>query len=175
MLIHRIPAITVLLFCSVVCSGETFLVITEEIRDGEDQSRPYSSQEGIISAMFDRGYISFDTGMYSPALDWHTEDFQESLAIARQGLADFLVAAQVHSLTEVIGGSEDSAASAADPVLGIQTTVHYYLFTVDSAELLGQGEITLDNSDAETQEYRYDQFLFFVGENIASEILRALD
>jgi hypothetical protein len=89
-----------LILVSISCRGETFFVLVSEIRDGKELGRPSASQEGVIEAMFDLGFISFDSGPYRPAVNWTTMDFREPLAIARQGLAQFILAAEVRSVTE---------------------------------------------------------------------------
>ena len=89
-----------LILSSLGCFAQTFMILATEIRDGEELSRPFASQEGMIEGMFDLGFVSFDTGLYAPEVDWGAMDFQEALDIARQGLARYLLAAEVRSITE---------------------------------------------------------------------------
>jgi hypothetical protein len=170
---RRVTAI-VLLFSILVCLpcfGETFLVMVREIRDGEELARPFASQEGMLEAMFDLGFVSFDTGLYAPAVDWAAMDFQEPLTIAREGRAQYVLAAEVCSTTEK-RDLQSEADGAADgdlkPRLVIDTSVHYYLFAVDPATVLGEGELVLDNRAAEKQHLSYFEFLYWVGRVVAA-------
>ena len=150
--------------------GQTFMIVATEIRDGEELSRPFASQEGMIEGMFDSGYVSFDTGLYSPAVDWKRMDFREPLAIARQGLAQYLLAAEVRSSTEArepTTAKRNSGESNVQGLAKIETSVLFYLFDVRNSSLLGRGEMFLDNESPETLELTYAQFLHSVGRDIA--------
>jgi len=48
---RRIAPLVLLFFLvfSLLCFGETFLIVVKEIRDGEELSRPFASQEGMIA------------------------------------------------------------------------------------------------------------------------------
>jgi hypothetical protein len=132
----------------------------------------------MIAAMFDLGFVSFDTGLYAPSVDWEAEEFQEPLDIAQQGLAQYILAAEVQSVTEKRNlGSESGIASATDlePELKIDTSVHYYLLGVETAGVLGEGEMVLDNSSPEKQQFTYWQFLFSVGGDIAARGIELLE
>ena len=96
----KIVPLLFLTLCSLPCFAQTFMIVATEIRDGEQLSRPFPSQEGMIEGMFDSGFVSFDTGLYAPEVDWREMDFREPLEIARQGLARYLLAAEVRSITE---------------------------------------------------------------------------
>lgn len=159
-----------LLVCPLLCFGQTFLIVTKESRDGEELSRPFASQEGMIEAMFDLGYVSFDTGLYAPSVDWEAKEFEEPLGIARQGLAQYILAAEVQSVTEkrILGsGSGNDSAKDLEAELMIDTSVHYYLLRVETAGILGEGEMVLDNRNREKEHYTYWQFLFSVGQDVA--------
>jgi hypothetical protein len=163
----RIAALVLLFFllCSILCFGQTFLIVVKEIRDGEELSRPFASQEGMIAAMFDLGFVSFDTGLYAPSVDWEAREFQEPLDIARQGLAQYILAAEVRSITE---------KRNLEPELQIDTSVHYYLLGVEAAGILAEGEMVLDNRSPEKQQFTYWQFLFSVGQDVAAQGIELL-
>ena len=159
-----------LILSSVTGFGQTFMIVATEIREGEELSRPFASQEGMIEGMFDSGYVSFDTGLYAPAMDWKAMDFREPLAIARQGLAQYLLAAEVRSSTEPREPTtvqRDSGESNVQGLLKIETSVLYYLFDVRNSKPLGRGEMFFDNESPETLELTYAQFLHSVGRDIA--------
>ena len=160
-----------LILSSFSCFGQTFMIVATEVRDGEQLSRPFASQEGMIEGMFDSGFVSFDTGLYAPDVDWGALDFQEPLEIARQGLARFLLAAEVRSITEPRDPKDlprDTGESPAQGLLKIKTSVRFYLFDVRIAAPLGTGEIFFDNESPETMELTYTEFLHSVGRDIAA-------
>jgi hypothetical protein len=114
--------------------------------------------------------VSFDTGLYAPAVDWGSLDFSEPLSIARQGLAQFLLAAEVRSTTEARDLSKmknHTGESSAQDLLKIQTTVRYYLYDVRSKKPIGRGTQRFDNESPETLELTYGEFLHGVGQDIA--------
>jgi len=166
---RRIAALVLLFFllCSILCFGQTFLIVVQEIRDGEELSRPFAGQEGMIAAMFDLGFVSFDTGLYAPLVDWEAKEFQEPLDIARQGLAQYILAAEIRSTTE-------KRNLGLEPELKIDTSVHYYLLGVEAAGILAEGEMVLDNRSPEKQQFTYWQFLFSVGQDVAAQGIELL-
>ena len=160
----------ILLLCSLPCFAQTFMIVAVEIRDGEQLNRPFPSQEGMIEGMFDLGFVSFDTGLYAPELDWGAMDFQEPLDIARQGLAQYLLVAEVRSTTEARDLSTVKSYTGESPVQGlvkIKTSVRYYLFDLRSTAPIGGGEAAFDNESAETLELTYSEFLHTVGRDVA--------
>jgi hypothetical protein len=176
---RRIAALVLLFLplCSLLCFGQTFLIVVKEIRDGEELSRPLASQEGMIAAMFDLGFVSFDTGLYAPSVDWEAKEFQEPLDIARQGLAQYVLAAEVQSIAEKRNlGTQSGNISATDlePELKIDTSVHYYLLGVEVDGILGEGEMVIDNRSPEKQQFTYWQFLFSVGQDVAAQGIELL-
>jgi hypothetical protein len=97
-------------------------------------------------------------------------DFQEPLHIARQGRAQYLLAAEVRSSTEprdlsTVKGY--TGESPAQDLLKIQTSVRYYLFDVRVTTAIGNGNIDFDNVSPETLELTYSEFLHTVGRDIA--------
>jgi len=159
-----------LILSSFACFAQTLMVVATEIRDGEELSRPFASQEGLIEGLFDSGFVSFDTGLYAPAVNWGTMDFREPLDIARQGLAQYLLAAEVRSITEARDPAAEQSDTGESPVRGllkIETSVRYYLFDVRNTARLGEGELFVDNGSPETLELTYTEFLYSVGRDIA--------
>jgi hypothetical protein len=164
-----------LILVSISCRGETFFVLVSEIRDGKELGRPSASQEGVIEAMFDLGFVSFDSGPYRPAVNWTTMDFREPLAIARQGLAQFILAAEVRSVTERrVPAAPQQAERGSDPQLAIGTSVRYRLFEVSSAAVLAEEEMEMDNSAEQTRYLSYYEFLHSVGREIAARCIERL-
>lgn len=177
---RRIPVLVAVLTICLASWGftETFLVVVRETRNGEIQSFPFPSQEGLMSGLFDLGYISFDTGHYLPTVDWEVMDFEEPLEIARLGLAEYLIAAQIGSQTEILTPPAGETGDSADPpeaLLDIETSVRFYLLDVRSASLIDRGDLLLDNRGRQDGEGTYGGFLFGVGERIAREVLRLLE
>jgi hypothetical protein len=167
---RKLIALPILILSSVACFAQTFMVVATEIRDGEELLRPFASQEGMIEGMFDLGFVSFDTGPYAPAVDWQSLDFREPLDIARQGLAQFLLTAEVRSVTaprDPRSLPPDIGESSAPGLLAIETTVRYHLFDVRSSRPLGEGELLLTNDSPDTLELTYAEFLHRVGRQIA--------
>jgi len=159
-----------LILSAATCFAQTFMIVATEIRDGEEPGRPFPSQEGMIEGMFDLGFVSFDTGPYAPAVDWGSMDFGEPRAIARQGLAQYLLVAEVRSVTEARDLStvkNHTGESPAQGMLKIQTSVRYCLFEVRSAKPVGRGEKSFDNESPETLELSYGEFLHQVGRVLA--------
>jgi hypothetical protein len=159
-----------LILSSAACFAQTFMIVATEIRDGEEPGRPFPSQEGMIEGMFDSGFVSFDTGLYAPAVDWGSMDFGEPLSIAQQGLAQYLLAAEVRSITEArdLGTVKNyTGESPAQGLLKIQTSVRYYLFDVSTTRPIGEGERSFDNESPETLELTYSEFLHEVGRVVA--------
>ena len=170
--------------------GDTFMIVAREIRDGEELPRPFASQEGMIEGMFDLGYVSFDTGLYAPAVDWETLDLQEPLEIARRGLAQYLLAAEVHAITEpgnqgatesgASPGSGESRASGEsrelqEPALRIRVTVRYHVFDVRSSLCLGEGEFVMDNDGADEAALTYLEFLHSAGRTAAARSIELVE
>ena len=159
-----------LILSSLACHGQTFMIVATEVRDGAQLSRPFASQEGMIEGMFDLGFVSFDTGLYAPAVDWVVLDFREPLDIAREGLARYLLAAEVRSITEPrdpAAPRRDAGESPVQRSLKIETSVRYYLFDVGNTTPLGKGEIFFNNESPEKLELTYTEFLYSVGRDIA--------
>jgi hypothetical protein len=166
----KILSLLLAILQSAACFAQTFMIVATETRDGELLSRPFASQEGMIEGMFDAGFVSFDTGLYAPRVDWKTMDFLEPLNIARQGLAGYLLAAAVRSTTAPRDPKTlppDIGESPAQRLLEIDVTVRYYLFDVRTSALLGEEEDLFDNDSPDALELTYTEFLHSVGRRVA--------
>lgn len=163
--------LALLLTVAGAASAQTVLIVTLETRDGELVSRPYASQEGFMSAMFDFGYISFDTGPYEPAVDWENEQYRELLDIAADGLADFVAVARIDSRVE---GAPRASDESGWP-LQVSSRVRFELLEV-SGRSLGKGQFAIGSGGAldYDQPSDYRQALFQAGEALARECLRML-
>jgi hypothetical protein len=159
-----------LFLCTTIAMSQTFMIVAVETRDGEQLERPFASQEGIIEGMFDSGMVSFDTGVYAPAMDWRRLEFREPLDIARQGLAGYLLAADVQAVTtprDLATAQSDAQASEREPLLKIDIAARYYLFEVHTEAMIGRGEMSTNNESPEKQQLSYTEFLHSVGRDIA--------
>ena len=154
--------------------GDTFLIVTEEFRNGDYIEAPTPSQEGVMSAMFDLGHITFETGMYRPEMEWDRLAFAEPMLIARQGGARFLAAVRVFA--EVAPRRDGPDQSADAPPFGgreITSRAEYLLFDAETSLLLGRGELTASNLSGE-RALSYDELLFKTGEGVARELVGRL-
>ena len=105
------------------------------------------------------------------SLNWTALDFQEPLDIARQGYAQYLLAAEVRSITESRDLTEQGSGNAEKPpkpLLKIVTSVRYYLFDLREEAAIGEGEIVFNNESPESLPLTYSEFLYSVGRDIAA-------
>ncbi|MBN1836426.1 MAG: hypothetical protein JW820_11290 [Spirochaetales bacterium] len=151
--------------------GETLLVLVEEYRNGEALEVPLASQEGLMSAMFDLGHVTFETGQYRPSMDWDTLEFAEPLRLAREGRGAYLAAVRVFAELQP-AEREALFGAGAVPAEGIRVSVQaqYLLFDAETSRLTARGELT-GSSSQEERELTYDQFLFAIGERLARSIV----
>jgi hypothetical protein len=151
--------------------GETFLVIVEEFRGGDALEPPLESQEGLMSAMFDLGHITFETGRFRPQMSWNGLDFAEPMRLAREGSARYLAAVRVFTaLHRPVDRSGDPGGNAP-LVEGVEITsrAEYLLFDTETSRLLGSGEVTASSLDGE-RVLSYEELLFRTGETVAREL-----
>jgi hypothetical protein len=153
--------------------GGTILAIVEEYRAGDLQGTPSASQEGLMSAMFDLGHITFETGLYRPEMSWERMQFAEPLRLAREGGAGYLavvrVFAESNARAAVEGGTGDQLSEGRR--LDLTTRAEYLLFDADSSTLLGRGEVQTSSAEA-GRELTYDELLFQTGERVAGELAK---
>jgi hypothetical protein len=143
------------------CAGESFLLVGEEILDGIRQDRPLSSVEGIMSAVFESGQIIFDTGALEVAVDWEARGFDEPLAMATEGRADYIMAACIDS--RLIAGSAEYQS--------FTSRARYYLLDTAAREITGSGELELSNLGQEP-ELSYAELQYRLGVELGHALLR---
>ena len=143
--------------------GDTFLLVTEELSNGDEQSAPFPAREGLMSFIFDQGHIIFDIGALEVVVNWDELGFQEPLRLAREGLARFVIAARIRS----------QLSSEEQPPL-IDSEASFFLLDADSSKLIGSGSISLNNHGRE-EELSYSDLLYALGEKIGSELLKLWD
>jgi hypothetical protein len=149
--------------------AETFMLLVEELRDGNAAAQPLASEEGLMARMFELGHVTFDSGPYVPTVDWASLEFQEPLSLAREGRAHYLAAIRVQAQTL---GSVPAADGPPGRTLDqLQAQAQYYLWNAQSDTLLSQGECALDNRGRE-QELPYETLLFQVGDMVARELVK---
>jgi hypothetical protein len=165
------------------CHGDTFYIVVQELRDGAPVTPPSAGQQGIMAAMFDLGYVSFDSGRDQPAVDWDRGSFSGPLQIAVEGRADYLLAARVASEVTPLprgqrqGGAAPAAAPAAEAPqegqspLRVTTEAHYYLLDVPSGRQLAEG-VLATGSPPDDPDLTYEKQLFRVGGQIVGEVVR---
>jgi hypothetical protein len=164
-------AAAIWLLLSAPLFGETFLVVVEEFRGGEALEPPLASQEGLMSAMFDLGHITFETGMYRPEMSWNGLQFSEPMRLAREGSARYLAVVRVFAeIYPLVERSEDPGGNApTGEGLEIESQAEYLLFDAESSRLLGRGEVTA-SSVGEQRILSYEELLFQTGETVAREL-----
>jgi hypothetical protein len=143
------------------CSGESFLLVGEERVDGIRQPLPLASTEGIMATVFESGQIIFDTGTLDVDVDWDARGFTEPLALAVEGRADFVMAAEIRSRLIAEDAGQKSFASRA----------RYYLLDVAGSNLTGSGELELSNQGRE-EEMPYQELQYQLGKEIGLRLLR---
>ena len=186
---RRAACAAVLLAVAGLAPAQTILIVTRESLDGQVAARPPRSQEGFMSAMFDFGYVSFDTGPYEPQVDWEGRCYDEPLSIAAEGLADCVVVARIDSRLLLPAG-----APVADPPMPeFVSEVSFLLLEVPGGRSLGGGELSLRSpalvkpksadptsaglgsaGGAAAEPRSYEQALLRVGEALAAECLPLL-
>ena len=142
--------------------AETYMLLVESSLDGEAAPSPPAALEGLMSAMFESGQVTFDCGPYRPQADWQDLEFREPLEIALQGGAHYLATVRlaVRSLPAQAGRLPSFALQA-----------RFQLWDPRGGGLLGEGGLELDNRDREG-ELPYEALLFRAGELTAAELRR---
>lgn len=140
--------------------AETFMLLVESSLDGEAGPVPEAGLEGLMSAMFERGHVTFDTGPYRPEADWTRLQFREPLEIAREGAAHYLAAVRLEALSL-------PAAAGQPPPFTVRA--RFFLWDPRGGALLGQGELELDNRGRELEQ-PYEALLYRAGELAAGEL-----
>ena len=158
---------TALLLAGLLLAGasspaETFMLLVQTSLDGQESPAPQAELEGLMSAMFDLGHVTFDSGPYRPEADWDRLRFPEPLEIAREGGAHYL--ATVRLLAASL-----PADAGEPPAFAVEARCH--LWDARGGLLLGEGGLALDNRGREA-ELPYDALLFRAGQLAAGELAR---
>jgi hypothetical protein len=141
--------------------AETYMLLVETTLDGlADPSPP--AIEGLMSALFESGQVSFDCGPYSPEADWQNLQFQEPMEIAFQGGAHYLATVRLQARTLPVEGD-------GPPAFSVQA--RFQLWKPPEGALLGDGSLELDNRARERQ-LPYEALLLRAGELAAGELRR---
>jgi hypothetical protein len=161
----------VLLLAAAVLPAETYMLLLDGSLDGEADPRQAAALEGLMSAMFEAGQVTFDPGPYRPQADWQKLQFKEPLDIALAGGAHYLATIRlaVRTLPAPAGGKPPAAEAEPPPSFALQAS--FQLWDPGEGTLLGQGKLELDNL-AEGGELSYEDLLFRAGERTAAELLR---
>jgi len=141
--------------------AETYMLLVETTLDGQADPSP-PAIEGLMSALFESGQVSFDCGPYSPEADWQNLRFREPLEIAFQGGAHYLATVRLQARTL-------SVADGGPPAFAVQA--RFQLWRPPEGTLLGEGSLELDNR-AREGELPYEALLLRAGELAAGELLR---
>jgi hypothetical protein len=149
-----------LLLAAPAAPAETYMLLVEQSLDGEEGPAPEAGLQGLMSAMFDRGHVTFDSGPYRPEADWEGLQFREPLEIAREGGAHYLATVRL--------AARSLPAAAGEPA-PFALRGQFHLWDPRSGRLLGGGELELDNRGREA-ELPYEALLFRAGERAAGEL-----
>ena len=142
--------------------AETYMLLVETTLDGEADPSPPAALEGLMSALFESGQVSFDCGPYSPQADWQNLQFQEPLEIAYEGGAHYLATVRLQASTLPV---ED----VGPPAFAVRA--RFQLWRPPEGALLGEGSLELDNRTHE-EELTYEALLMRTGELAAGELQR---
>jgi hypothetical protein len=151
-----------LLLAGAVLPAETYMLLLEGSLDGQPDPGPPAALQGLMSAMFDAGHVTFDPGPYRPQANWEKLDFQEPREIALEGGAHYLATIRL---------AARSLPSPADRPPSFALQASFQLWDPRDGALLGQGGLELDNRERE-EKLPYEALLFRAGERIAGELLR---
>ena len=145
-----------------VLPAETYMLLVETSLDGAADPSPPAVLEGLMSAMFESGQVTFDCGPYRPQADWQNLQFREPLEIALQGGAHYLA-------TILVAARSLAAEDGRPPAFALEA--RFQLWDPLDGALLGEGGLELDNRDRE-QELPYEALLLRAGELAAGELQR---
>ncbi len=149
--------------------SETFMLLVEEVHDGNRAVQPLASTEGLMARMFELGHVTFDSGPYVLHPDWGKLEFAEPLNLAREGRAHYLAAIRIQAQT--VGSVPAPDGPPGRTLAQLQAMARYYLWNAQDDTLLGEGEYSMDNRGRE-QELPYETLLFQVGDMVARELVK---
>ena len=153
-------ALACLLWAAAALPAETYMLLVEQRLDGQEDPAAPAGLQGLMSGMFDRGQVTFDSGPYRPAADWDRLEFRESLNLAREGLAHYLATVRFEA-------SSTPADAGEAPAYAVR--VAFQLWSAHDGSMLGEGELSADNLGREG-ELPYEALLFKAGESAAAEL-----
>jgi hypothetical protein len=159
-----------LLLSGAALNAETYMLLVESSLDGAEDPGSPAITEGLMSAMFEAGQVTFDCGPYRPQADWQNLQFREPLEIAREGGAHYLATVRlaVRSLpAEPLPADSPPAETVRLPAFALQA--RFQLWDPRSGARLGEGELELDNRGRE-KELPYEALLFRAGELAAGQL-----
>jgi hypothetical protein len=139
--------------------AQTYMLLVEQTLDGQVQEDPavQAGLQGIMSGMFERGQVTFDSGPYRPEADWEHLRFSEPLSLAREGMAHYLATVRF----------EASSAPGEEAAFSVQAS--FQLWSAFDGSMLGEGAFSVDNVGRE-KELPYKELLFEAGEKAAAEL-----
>jgi hypothetical protein len=151
-----------LLLAAAALPAETYMLLVETTLDGQEDAGPPSALQGLMSAMFDAGHVTFDCGPYRPDADWQNLRFREPLEIALEGAAHYLATVRLaaRSLAPEEGRPQAFALQA-----------RFQLWDPRDGAMLGEGGLELDNVGRE-EDLSFEALLFRAGELAAGELQR---
>jgi len=151
-----------LLMATAALPAETYMLLVDSSLDGEEDAGPPAMLEGLMSAMFESGHVTFDCGPYRPQADWRNLQFTEPLEIALEGGAHYLATIRL---------AVRSLPMEAERPPSFALQARFQLWDPRGGSMLGEGGLELDNRDRE-EELPYEALLFRAGELAAGELLR---
>ena len=150
--------------------AETYMLLVDSSLDGQPDPSPPAVTEGLMSAMFEAGQVTFDCGPYRPQADWQNLQFREPLEIAFEGGAHYLATIRLAARSLSAGSRPAGSPPAeADGLMAFQLQARFQLWDPRGGALLGEGGLELDNLGRE-QELPYEALLFRAGELAAGEL-----
>jgi len=169
-----------LLMAAAPLPAETYMLLVDSSLDGQPDPSPPALTEGLMSAMFEAGQVTFDCGPYRPQADWQNLQFREPLEIALEGGAHYLATIRVAVRSLPADSLPDSPPNPSDslpdsplaeagrwPAFALQA--RFQLWDPRGGARLGEGELELDNRGRE-KELPYDALLVRAGELAASRL-----
>jgi hypothetical protein len=165
-----------LLLTGAALGAETYMLLVESILDGQPDPSPPAVTEGLMSALFEAGQVTFDCGPYRPEADWQHLQFREPLEIAFEGGAHYLATIRVEVRTlpaeSPLAGSPpaDSPPAPAGRLAAFALQARFQLWDPHGGARLGEAELELDNRGRE-EELPYEALLMHAGELAAGKLM----
>lgn len=139
--------------------ARTVFIYIEETCNGEKGEFLSDARDGIFEVLFDQGHIVFDNGKEGIDNDIITrENLSSVIFTAQHGGAEYLIAVSIASEKEELPGKK----------FRIYSTGEYFVFNVDSGELLFKGTAEFSNKGRES-DISLKQCGLFLGRDIAEK------